>query len=335
MSKTAKSAAPAASPAKYVYRERSGADWQKNQSSYKGFDGDTFLTESYRNKLWKPKEGSNTIRILPPAQSWVNYGHYGVRIKRHTGIGPKMGAYLCHDFDGLDGLVEGREPGKCPICLMNAHARKAHNEELSKQLYAKAACVVWIIDRDNMKEGPKLWIMPSQKMDTEICSRAYNAKRDIAKPVDHPEVGYDIEFDMVKLGGKYPNYSGVELDSDPTPIVEDNSKLMKYLEFVEANPIPASLKYHPTAYIMEVLQGAYDDPSDAGGGKIAGAGEDEGWGAPAAGKPEDEQTYDGPEESGTTIKEASPAKESEEEEEEEAPTPEPKKSTKPKSFGDW
>lgn len=305
-----KTAAPAA-PAKYVYHERSGQDWKKNQDSYKGFDGDTFLTEAYRNKLWKPKEGHNTIRILPPSQSWMDYGHYGIRIKRHTGIGPKMGAYLCHDYDGLDGLVEGREPGKCPVCLMNAHARRAHNDELSKQLYAKAACIVWVIDRDNMKEGPKLWIMPSQKVDLEICSRAYNAKRDRAKPVDHPEAGYDIEFDMAKLGGKFPNYTGVELDTDPTPIVEDAVKLQKYLEFVEANPIPAALKYHTTAYITEVLQGAYDEPAN----EESPTRNDDDWTPPAAaGKPEDEQDYDGPE---TTTKGA----EKEEEKDEPSPTP--------------
>lgn len=321
---------------KYVYRERTAQDWQKNQNSYKGFDGDTFLTDTYKTKLWRPKEGENTIRILPPAQSWMNYGHYGLRIKRHTGIGPKMAAFLCHDFDGLDGYVEGREPGKCPVCLYNAHARKDHNDELSKTLYAKSACLVWMIDRDNMKEGPKLWIMPSKTVDLEICSRAYNAKRNKAKAVDHPEAGYDISFHMEKVGSKYPNYTGIELDTDPTPIVEDEERLQKYLEFVEANPLPVTLKYHPTQYILEVLQGAYEEEGVTPTKSVATkpSKDEEAWGGSSDG----EQNYDGPEKDVETISKAVPPETEVEEKEEPVPTAPKKPAVKQpasEGFGEW
>ena len=270
----------------YVYRERSATEWQKNQSSYKGFDGDTFLTEPYKNKLFKPKEGHNSVRILPPASSWEAYGHYGLRIKRHAGIGPKMGAYLCHDFSGIDIYVPGREPGKCPICLLNMNARKDGNQELSLQLYARSACLVWIIDRDAMRDGPKLWIMPAKKMDEEICAHAYDSKRDRAKAVDHPEHGYDIEFDMTKLGGKFPNYAGVQLDSEPTPIAETPEKIQRYLQFVEENPIPSVLQFHQTSHILEMVKGEYDNSAIVDTDEIP----------PETGNTStvDEESYDGP-----------------------------------------
>jgi len=70
--------------------------------------------DSYFNsdiQFFTAREGDNNVRILPPPPD-ADWGHYGVGIVVHYGIGPDQGAYLC-----LDRMKS--EP--CPICEERAH----------------------------------------------------------------------------------------------------------------------------------------------------------------------------------------------------------------------
>ena len=257
----------------YHYPERSASQWEKNVNLGRS-DYDTFIKPEYLQKQFKPSEGHNEIRILPPAPNWFEKGHFGIKLNRHLGIGPHNGAYLCHDAEIMDSLIPGRQPGKCPICKYNEIARKTGNKELSKQLYPKPGILVWLIDRSAMERGPLWWVMPPEKVHREICLRAFDQKRGKAKLIDHPTNGYDVFFEMHKTGDKnqYPSYSGVQLDAESTPMVNDESKVERYLNFISQHSLPTILKYHSIEHIQAQLEGIDlpnkiaddDDDGDAG-----------------------------------------------------------------------
>lgn len=236
----------------YQYKERSSDQWRQNRErSHAG--GITFLKPEYATRMFKAAAVGNNIRVLPPAQSWEAYGHFGLVVKRHI-VGPNNDAYLCHNYDGLDAFVKGRLPGKCPICAANAAARARGDTDLSKKLYAKPAVLVWLINRNDMPGGPKLWFMPTSKVHDPIMAQAYNPKTDKALPIDSPYNGYDVTFEAPVSGG-FPQYGAIAVDRDPTPISENPQVVEKYLSFVEKHPLPGTLIYHSPEKMRSSLDG--------------------------------------------------------------------------------
>lgn len=236
----------------YQYKERSADQWRQNRErSHAG--GTTFLKPEYASRVFKAVATGNSIRILPPATSWDAYGHFGLVVKRHI-VGPNNDAYLCHNYDGLDAFVKGRLPGKCPICAANAAARARGDTDLSKKLYAKPAVLVWLINRNDMPGGPKLWFMPTTKIHDPIMAQAYNPKTDKALPIDSPYNGYDITFEAPVSGG-FPQYGAIAVDRDPSPISENPEVVKKYLGFVEKHPLPGTLIYHSPEKMRSSLDG--------------------------------------------------------------------------------
>src|SRR5574338_1231875 len=94
---------------KFDYKKRSFDD--ANDRAQMGSGAyDKFTIDGI--KMWKPKNGNNLIRILPP--TWDEPRHYGYDVFMHNGIGPDKSAYLCLDKMQVD---------KCPICEARAEAR--------------------------------------------------------------------------------------------------------------------------------------------------------------------------------------------------------------------
>lgn len=237
----------------YQYQERSAQDWQHNQEVGKG-PSETFIKEAYRSKQFKPGEGFNSIRILPPDPAWgAKARHYGLTIYRHLGIGPHHSAFLCHDVEINDALLPGRVKTGDPICALNGIASKQGNKELSAQLYAKPGVLVWLIDRAHPEKGPQWWIMPPSKINKEICLRAFNPKSQKGLPVDHPENGYDISFTYEKNAGGYPQYTGVDIDREASPIATTPLLQEKVLNFIVQHSLIKILKYHTFEQMNEAL----------------------------------------------------------------------------------
>ena len=236
---------------KFQYRERTGDNIHK-RSQGGGF-------ESYFEpglEIFKPRDKSNLIRILPA--TWENNpdNHFGFDLYVHQNIGDNNQAYLC--------------PAKmlnksCPICR-EARAIEGEDEEAAKKLWARRRVGIWLIERDDEDKGPQIWSMP-QTVDKEVAKLSVNRRTGAVLLLDHPDEGYDIEFFKEGTGLK-TSYSGLRVDHDPTPISDDPAQQDEWLEFIVGHQLPDTLIIQDFAYLNEVFSGETsgdddgDDPDD-------------------------------------------------------------------------
>ena len=246
---------------KFQYRGRTS---EENQRRAKQSSGryDSFIEGEV---IWfKPREGENTIRIIPWASSDKSfddlvekYGtHWGIDLMVHNQVGADKGSYLCTD------KMRG-EP--CPIC-------DAYRDEGIEALRLSERVLVWLIDRDDEKAGPKLWSMPlSNSRDISGASSVKGSGELLA--VDDPEEGYDVYF--VREGTKRnTRYKQFDVARDPSPLSTKAKTMEKWLDYVVENPLPGMLKFYDAEYLDKVLSGqassreeAEDEGEERGGGR--------------------------------------------------------------------
>lgn len=220
---------------RYEYRQRDPGD-TKRRSESGANDYDKFINPSI--KMWKPNDGENRIRILPP--TWENAKHYGHDIWVHYGVGPDRQSYLC--LEKMKG-----EPD--PIEEERAEARRDGDEEFAKQIEHKRRVLVYLIDRDHEKEGVQAWAMP-WTLDRDIVKVSIDRTNGEVLPIDHPYEGYDVTFE--KKGSKNrTEYLGVSIARRTSELGKD-----EWLDFAQDHPLPEQLVFYPYDHIAKVFNGA-------------------------------------------------------------------------------
>lgn len=238
-------------------------------------------------KLFKPRDGENIVRILPAtwgAQPYTNAeldkmpeedlrrlqdedDRWGVEwyitVWIHYGVGPDNGMYLCRAK-----MLDER----CPICEA---AKATRDPDEADQLQPSKRALAWVVDRDAEKEGPQLWPMPWTKVRGEIYARSTNKKDGTpilpdGRPPDYE--GYDVIFNKTGKEDR-TNYTGVEIDRDPSPICEDEKREEKWLAYIEEHSLPSLLNFYDAEHIDKVLRGrassrrSRDEAPEDGGGE--------------------------------------------------------------------
>lgn len=202
---------------------------------------DSYLKSEFN--MFKPKEGENNVRIMPP--TWEDTEKYGdgweIGVYLHYSVGPDNGAYLC--LDKMNGEV-------CPICEARRNTR---DEEEQDQLKPSYRCLCWVIDRDNEKAGPSVWGMP-MTLFRDINSRSVDKKSNTPILIDDPEEGYDIVFNREGTDMR-TKYTAVEVLREASPIHDDERLQARWLEYVQANPLPDCLVLYDAEHIEKVLFG--------------------------------------------------------------------------------
>lgn len=179
----------------FSYRERS-ADSTKKRASMGNNDFDKFLKDGV--KMWKPNDGDNRIRIVPP--TWEEADHYGLDIYMHYGIGPDRQSYLC--LNKMKGEA-------CPICEEREQLKRDGDDEAAKEIEPKRRVLIYLVDRDHPKEGLQAYAMP-WTLDRDIVKVSQDKSTGEVLQIDHPEHGYDVEFE--KKGSKNrTEYLGVAI----------------------------------------------------------------------------------------------------------------------------
>lgn len=243
----------------YQYQERSAADTKK-RSSQGANDFDKILKDHI--KMWKPNDGDNRIRILPP--TWKDAKHFGLDIYVHYAVGPDRQSYLC--LSKMKGEAD-------PIAEEREIARRDDDEKYAKDLEAKRRVLVYLIDRDHPKDGVQAWSMP-WTVDRDIVKVSVDKSNGEVLPIDHPEEGYDIEFE--KKGAKdRTEYLGVAIARRSTALGDD-----AWLDYAMDNPLPDQLNFFDYDHIAKVFggTGAHKEKSrdrDDHDDKPAGRGRDE------------------------------------------------------------
>jgi hypothetical protein len=206
----------------------------KGRATQQGGLYDSYLKSEYTK--YKIKDNNN-IRIIPrPAVNGRGF-HYGYDTFIHYEIGPAKGQYLC-----LSKMLN--KP--CPVC-----------EDASEDMSISKRVIMWIIDRDNEKEGPQVMDVPFS-VDKGISSVCINSRTGEVLVVDDPESGFDISFNREGTGKTQTRYLGFVVARQSTPLHDDPEQVDKWLNYVVDNPIENTLNYYEYDYIKNVYAGKVD-----------------------------------------------------------------------------
>lgn len=229
----------------YEYKARDASDSKKRAASGGG-DFDKMLVDGV--KVWKPNDGDNRIRIVPP--TWKDAQHYGLDVHVHYGIGPDRQSYL--DLLKMKGEPD---PITEEYTILKRDADGKEDEDDAKELAAKRRVLIYLIDRDHEKEGVQAWFMPAG-LDQDIVKVSIDKSSGEVLPLDHQEDGYDVSFEKNGTGIK-TKYEGVSIARRSSPLGK-----AEWLDHARDHPLPDQLNYFDYDYIAKVFNGGGAVKSD-------------------------------------------------------------------------
>lgn len=231
----------------FKYEGRSAESIKKEAAAASGSYDDYMKAGTQK---FKPRDGDNAIRILPPG--WedkrpVEQGgwgdSWGVTLWVHGNIGVDRANYLCPQ------KMTG-EP--CAIC--DARQEVLDDKEEADALRPSKRTGVWLIDRYAEKDGPQFWSMPQQQIAGEILQRSIDRKTGAAVLIDHPDDGYDVLFRKTGVQ-RNTDYTAVEIDRDPSYLCENTKTQDKWLEFIVEHNLPSMFNFFTYEYLEKVVRG--------------------------------------------------------------------------------
>lgn len=230
----------------FVYEQRDTSELARRAAG--GSKYDKYLNPEI--KLFKPREGENVVRILPP--TWKGAKHYGLDFWVHWGVGADGQTYLClnkmedaaneyFERKGIDG-----KGGEDPIEEYAAQLRRDGFDDEAKEASHKLRIGCYVIDRKNEREGVQFWAM-GEGNDRDIVQVSQYKGKPIV--IDDPENGYDLTF-FRKGTGKTTKYTGWAIDRDPSALGDD-----RWLDWAMDHPIPDQLIFYTYDHIKKALGG--------------------------------------------------------------------------------
>lgn len=222
----------------FSYKKRT-ADDVKKRAEQSGGRFDSPFKQGF--DVFRPKDGENLIRILPP--TWDDHDHYGLDVWMHRFIGADNSNYLCAN------KMLGKH---CPACDEAKAAKDAGEDDEAKSLQPQKRTLVWIIDRDDESNTPQIWDM-SWAQDRDIAALCHIKRTGKVLLIDHPEDGYDLTVKKVGKGLK-TRYTFI-VDRESSPIHDEQKEQDKILEFITENPLTDVLRYDTAAHIEKQLSG--------------------------------------------------------------------------------
>lgn len=243
-------------------RPNRSAEDLKRRTEQRGTNFDSYVKDIV--SLWRPSDGQNRIRILPP--TWEGAKHYGLDIYLHFGVGADNQSYLC-----LEKMK--REP--CPICEERARVNAKGDQEAARQYAPKKRVMVYMIDRKAEEDGVKIWAMP-WTLDRDLAERQIDKDTNEVLLIDDPEEGYDVMFSREAKGGsaQFAHYVGIDIARRPSPLHQDEDTMREWLEFIVDNPLDQMLNYFDYDHIKHVFHGGIE--SDTHGGDSSSGLDDDG-----------------------------------------------------------
>ena len=224
---------------KYQKRDYSAGRKRAEQSAS---TRDNYINDDIR--LFKPAEGENLIRILPP--TWDDPEHYGFDIFVHYNIGADNAAYLCP-------LKNKGEP--CPICEARETAEAEGDTEYAKKLRPTKRVLFYLVDRDKEEEGLKAWAAP-WTIDKDIAIQATDSRNREFFPVDDPEEGFDVS---ITRDGQGTNTKYSVAIARRESEIELTDEIMDVLEDM---PVPDMLIYFEYDHIEQIFSGGHVQQED-------------------------------------------------------------------------
>jgi len=242
-----------------------------------GFKG--YIKSEFTDRLYKPKEGQNQIRLL----AWADGRYFGLQIRTHSNVGPGNASYLCMEgqirdgvtlYDDLEDLA-AKDSGvqrKCCICqdIWKQLREGATKQDIKEQrLWPMPRTLYFLVDRQEEEKGVQIWAAPYFKIDEEIRKRVVDPKTGRPLPITDPDDGFDIYFDMEiekTSAGDFPKYTGLQIAREPSEL--DVAFYDEVFDLREVLILPkydemASDYFGDAAEVVDSGEGDYDDTHDA------------------------------------------------------------------------
>lgn len=223
------------------------ADHVKRQAERKGGKFDSIFKGNF--DTFTPKEGDNTIRILPPG--WDGAGDYAFPVWIHWSVGADESSYLC---------LRKMKGETCPICQEVARMKADGEGDDAKRIDCKERFICWVIDRSDRDETPSLYSMPAGTY-KDINALCYSSKSGKAIFIDNPDDGYDVI--IRRTGTKINTKYLPQVDREATAVTDDADKYKELEAWVQDNQIPDCLQYFDADYLEKALSGEIDRNKDA------------------------------------------------------------------------
>ncbi len=208
--------------------------------------------EGYRKDFWFPKEGMNSIRIMPhwsgdtEEECWLETMY-------HKNIGPDKKALVCRKFQ----LKE-----QCPICEAVEALFKTKDKEdaaYAKKIMGKRRVYWNVVDLKDLEKGVQVWMTGTDIQDTVIDYCTNPKWGDIT----HPITGRNID---VKFTPKEKTKSGYnEYTVTPEPSVSeiaDVQWLAKLNDLTVFIKVPTFDEMHALFYGEDQEQQPDNKPAD-------------------------------------------------------------------------
>lgn len=233
----------------FTYERRSDEDTRARANS-RGGDFDKYLNPDI--KMFKPRDGVNMLRILPP--TWPKPKHYGYDLWLHYRVGADNQTYLClkHMRDEADAyfarMKSNGRGGPDPIEEEVVSLQRSGDEKLAKEARARQRSGIYLIDRDAEKEGVQFWAMPFT-VDRDLVKQSVNKRTQVPLLIDHPDEGYDFSFEKSGVEQR-TKYEAISIERDASRLGSS-----RWLDFAVANPIPDQLIFYSYDHIRDVLNG--------------------------------------------------------------------------------
>lgn len=232
--------------AKFVYVKRSKEDIA-TRAAQKSYDKDELLQDVV--KTWKPKDGDNLVRILPP--SWEGARNYGVDVFVHYNIGAERNSYICPKAAGR---------GPCPFCEAQMEAMNNGDVVLSKSLKANKRVLVYMLDQNDPKSGVHAWLM-AWTLDKELATQSIDKDTGDVLNIDDPDNGFNVTI----------NRTGTGPTTKYVPVVSRRSSRIAITPEIETllmeHPLPSLLNIFEYDYLAKKLMSHSISENDGGEGK--------------------------------------------------------------------
>lgn len=211
----------------------------KARAEASGGDFETYIKQGF--DLYKPRNGENVLRIMPP--TFKDAEHFGYEFYCHSFVGPGRSSFMC---------LRKMKNKPCAACELEVELRKDGDADDADKMKPKKKVIYWIRDREGEGDDPELW-QASSAMDKEISGRCERRSGKVLE-IDNPWEGHDVSFrktgQMLKT-----RYTKVDVDSDATPLADSKKEIDRLLAFIEENPLTSVLRYHTYEQMEAELDG--------------------------------------------------------------------------------
>lgn len=224
----------------FRYQKRTADDVRSRANASSGSFDSIVLSHV---KVFKPRDGKNIIRILPP--TWKDANHYGYDLYVNYGIGADNQSYLS---------LSKMKNEKDPLTEARREAERAGDKDLVKALNPRKRMAYWLVDRDAEEEGPQFWSAPLG-FDKDLANVCYDPDTKEVIFIDDPETGCDLRFFKEGTGLK-TKYEGSKMKLlKPSYLHEDEQTQNDWLDYITENPLPDVLQFYDYDYISTMFDG--------------------------------------------------------------------------------